>query len=226
MQNCKENKELREELFKLQDIKYKEFHSKLCPGTNNIIGVRIPILRKYAKEIEGKVDIFSIPNDYYEEIMIKGMLIGLEKELNYDKIQKFVPLIDNWAVCDVFCAGLKGVKKEKEKMWKFALKYIDSDKEFEVRFAVVMILDFYIDEEYIQRVLDILQKVNNKEYYAKMAVAWAYSVCFVKFFNKTKEVFDNMTKKDKFIYNKSIQKALESNRLSANQKEILRRMKV
>jgi len=218
--------DVKKDLFNLQDNKYQEFHSKLCPGTNNIIGVRIPVLRKYAKDIKGKVEIFSIPNNYYEEIMLKGMLIGLENELNYENIERFIPLIDNWAVCDTFCAGLKQVKRNKTKMWDFILKYIYSTKEFEVRFAVVMILDFYIEEEYIKDVLDILQKVKHEGYYAKMAVAWAYSICFIKFFNETKEIFNNMKIKDKFIYNKSIQKALESYRLLDNQKQILRKMKI
>lgn len=217
---------IKEDLFSLQDKKYQEFHSKLCPGISNIIGVRIPVLRKYAKENKDKVEIFSIPNDYYEEIMLKGMFIGLEKELNYENIEKFIPLIDNWAVCDVFCAGLKQVKKDKHRMWDFILRYINSIQEFEVRFAVVMILDFYIEEEYIKDVLGILQKVKHEGYYAKMAVAWAYSICFVKFFDETKKVFNNMKIKDKFIYNKSIQKALESYRLSDEQKQVLRKMKI
>lgn len=217
---------VKDDLFSLQDKKYQEFHSKLCPGTDNIIGVRIPVLRKYAKDIKDKVEIFSIPNDYYEEIMLKGMLIGLEKELNYENIERFIPLIDNWAVCDIFCSGLKQVKKDKSKMWEFILKYINSIEEFEVRFAVVMILNFYIEEEYITEVLEILQKIRHEGYYAKMAVAWAYSICFVKFFDQTKQVFNNMKIKDKFIYNKSIQKALESYRLIDEQKQELRKMKI
>lgn len=217
---------IKEELFNMQDKKYQEFHSGLCPGTSNIIGVRIPELRRYAKNLKGKVDIFSIPNDYYEEIMLKGMLIGLEKELNYENIEKFIPLIDNWAVCDVFCAGLKQVKKDKDKMWEFLLKYIYSKQEFEVRFAVVMILDFYIEDEYIDMVLEILQKVKHEGYYAKMAVAWAYSICFIKFFEKTRQIFINMQEKDKFTYNKSLQKATESYRLTDEQKQILRKMKI
>ena len=217
---------IEKDLFDLQDKKYQQFHSVLCPGTNNIIGVRIPILRNYAKKINGSIDIWSIKNEYYEEIMLKGMLIGLEKDLNYNDIEKFIPLIDNWAVCDVFCAGLKKVKKDKQKMWDFLLKYIYSSKEFEVRFAVVTILDFFIEEEYIDEILKILQKVKQDGYYAKMAIAWCYSICFIKFYEKTKSCFEQMKEKDKFIYNKSIQKAIESYRLTKEQKEVLRKMKI
>ena len=110
---------IKEKLFELSDQKYKEFHSGLCPGTDNIIGVRVPVLRNYAKELSKKYNIEEllqeIDNQYYEEIMLQGMLIGLEKQ-DFNTLQKqikqFVPKIDNWAICDVFCAGLKQTKKK------------------------------------------------------------------------------------------------------------------
>lgn len=220
--------DIKQDLLKMQDEKYKNFHSGLCPGVNNIIGIRIPVLRDYAKKIKGQVDISSISNDYYEEVMLKGMLIGLEKKLDFEKISNFIPLINNWAVCDTFCAGLKQIKNNKEKMWDFIQNYINSKKEFEVRFAVVTILDFYIDEQYIDRVLELLKTVKHEGYYAKMAVAWAYSFCFIKFFEKTKNEFESFDKNniDKFIYNKSIQKSIESYRLTKEQKNILKSMKI
>lgn len=220
--------DIKQDLLKMKDEKYKNFHSGLCPGVNNIIGIRIPVLRDYAKKIKGQVDISSISNDYYEEVMLKGMLIGLEKKLDFEKISNFIPLINNWAVCDTFCAGLKQIKNNKEKMWDFIQNYINSKKEFEVRFAVVTILDFYIDEQYIDRVLELLKTVKHEGYYAKMAVAWAYSFCFIKFFEKTKNEFESFDKNniDKFIYNKSIQKSIESYRLTNEQKNILKSMKI
>ena len=220
--------DIKQDLLKMQDEKYKNFHSGLCPGVNNIIGIRIPVLRDYAKKIKGQVDISSIPHHYYEEVMLKGMLIGLEKKLDFEKISNFIPLINNWAVCDTFCTGLKQIKNNKEKMWLFLQNYINSKKEFEVRFAVVTILDFYIDEQYIDRVLELLKTVKHEGYYAKMAVAWAYSFCFIKFFEKTKNEFESFDKNniDKFIYNKSIQKSIESYRLTKEQKNILKSMKI
>lgn len=219
---------IEEELLKLKDEKFQKFQEKLCPGVNNIIGIKTPLLRAYAKSIKGKIDISKIGTKYYEEIILKGMLIGLEKKLNFDQIENYIKLIDNWAVCDIFCAGLKQAKKQKEEMWEYIKKYINSKKEFEVRFAVVIMLDFYIDEEYIEKVLKRLGQVKHEGYYAKMAVAWAYSLCFIKFYEKTKEEFNKKDKKtvDKFIYNKSLQKALESYRLSDEQKEELRKMKI
>lgn len=120
--------DIKQDLLKMQDEKYKNFHSGLCPGVNNIIGIRIPVLRDYAKKIKGQVDISAISNDYYEEVMLKGMLIGLEKKLDFEKISNFIPLINNWAVCDTFCAGLKQIKNNKEKMWLFLQNYINSKK--------------------------------------------------------------------------------------------------
>ncbi len=229
---------IEKDLFELQDKEYREFQIKLCPGVNNIIGVRLPELRKYAKKISKTVKVADVPTKYYEEIMVKGMLIGLEKDLNFEQIENFIPLINNWAVCDTFCNGLKKIKNNKEQMWEFIQKYLKSEKEFEVRFAVDIILQYYIDANYIDKVLKILSKINHKGYYAQMAVAWAYSICFVKFYDKTKEHFekdlaknskqnnDRQIKIDKFTYNKSIQKAIESYRLSKEQKDELRNLKI
>ncbi len=229
---------IEKDLFELQDKEYRQFQIKLCPGVNNIIGVRLPELRKYAKKISKTVKVADVPTKYYEEIMVKGMLIGLEKDLNFEQIENFIPLINNWAVCDTFCNGLKKIKNNKEQMWEFIQKYLKSEKEFEVRFAVDIILQYYIDANYIDKVLKILSKINHKGYYAQMAVAWAYSICFVKFYDKTKEHFekdlaknskqnnDRQIKIDKFTYNKSIQKAIESYRLSKEQKDELRNLKI
>ena len=229
---------IEKDLFELQDKEYREFQIKLCPGVNNIIGVRLPELRKYAKKISKTVKVADVPTKYYEEIMVKGMLIGLEKDLNFEQIENFIPLINNWAVCDTFCNGLKKIKNNKEQMWEFIQKYLKSEKEFEVRFAVDIILQYYIDSNYIDKVLKILSKINHKGYYAQMAVAWAYSICFVKFYDKTKEHFekdlaknskqnnDRQIKINKFTYNKSIQKAIESYRLSKEQKDELRNLKI
>ena len=227
---------IEKDLFNMQDEKYRQFQIKLCPGVNNIIGVRLPELRKYAKNISKVVNYAEIPTKYYEEIMLKGMLIGLEKELNYEQIENFIPLINNWAVCDTFCSSLKKVKNDKDNMWDFLQKYLKSKQEYEIRFAVVMILQYFIDEKYIDKVLKILSKIKNKNYYAQMAVAWAYSICFIKFYDKTKKFFEKelikgednrfSIKIDNFIYNKSIQKAIESYRLTKEQKDELRKLKI
>ena len=224
--------EIKKELQNLADTKYKEFHKGLCPGTENIIGVRVPVLREYAKKLSKKYEIDdlleNIDDEYYEEIMLQGMLIGLKKDKEIanilKNIEKFVPKIDNWAVCDTFCAGLKITKKNLDKMWEFLQKYVKSSKEFEIRFGVVMILDYYITESYLDRNFKIFDSIKSDKYYVQMAVAWAVSMCLIKFYDKTIEYL-NKCKLDKFTYNKALQKAIESYRITNEQKEELRNMK-
>lgn len=222
---------IKEELVNLQDKKYKEFHSSLCPGTNNMIGIRVPVLRNYAKELlkqyEFRCLMENIDDEYYEEIMLQGMLIGLVKEdfnTIMEYIKTFIPKIDNWAVCDVFCAGLKITKKNKEKMWEFIKPYLKSDKEFEIRFSVVMILDYYIEEEYLNQIFKIFNEIQSTEYYVQMAVAWAISICIIKYYNETLEYLKN-AELDNFTYNKALQKGIESYRITPEQKQVLRNMK-
>lgn len=224
--------EIKKKLLELSDKKYKEFHGGLCPGTENIIGVRVPILRNYAKELfkeqDWKQTIKEIDNEYYEEIMLQGMLIGQAKTEDINIILKYVenyvPKIDNWAICDVFCAGLKITQKNKKEVWEFIQKYLKSDKEFEIRFAVVMILDYYIEEQYLSEDFKIFDDIKHEGYYVKMAVAWAISVCLIKFYDETVKYLEKC-KLDDWTYNKAIQKATESYRISDEKKEKLRKMK-
>lgn len=222
---------IREKIFELADEKYKEFHSSLCPGVDNIIGVRVPVLRKLAKEIASMPNwrecMNGIKDDYYEEVMLKGMILGLAK-MDIDeflmRVKEFIPKINNWAICDTFCAGLKATKKSEEKMWNFINKYINSEKEFEVRFAVVMMLDFYITDKYIDKVLSILNSIKHEGYYVRMAIAWAISICYIKY----EEITFNYLKRcslDDFTYNKALQKIMESYRVDKDKKEIIKKMK-
>ena len=217
---------IREKIFSLADEKYKEFHSGLCPNTNNIVGVRVPILRNYAKELvkEGfEKNYNKIQTEYYEEIMLKGMMIGLEKMDILTYIKEFIPYIDNWAVCDIFVAGLK--IKEKEKFYNFIQKYLENNKtEFEIRFGLVSLLDYYIDKEHIQEIFKITDKIKRDEYYIEMAIAWLISICYIKFPKETEEYLNNNKLSD-FAYNKSIQKIIESTRVDEQVKNKLRKMK-
>ena len=225
-------KKIRQELLSLQDKKYQEFHSSLCPGTDNIIGVRVPILRNYAKKLSKQENIkeyiFFNKTKYYEEVMLQGMLIGLIKNCDIKEtlsmIKNFIPKIDNWAVCDICCAGLKTINKNKEIVWTFIQKYLKSKKEFEVRFAIVMMLDYFIDEKYTDKVLTILDNIKHDAYYVKMAVAWTISIAFVKFPDKTMKYL-KQNNLDDWTYNKSLQKICESLRVSKEMKEKIKRMK-
>ena len=221
---------IREKIFELADEKYKEFHSGLCPNINNIVGVRVPVLRNYAKEL-AKGDfrnyLANAKDEYYEEVLLQGMVIGLAKmelKRRLEYIDKFVPKIDNWAICDVFCAGLKFVNKNKEEVWNFIQKYLKSNNEFEIRFGVVIMLDFYITEAYIDKVLKMLNEIKHEGYYVKMAVAWAISICYIKFPKETFKLLKE-NKLDDFTFNKALQKIIESYRVSDEDKRKIRAMK-
>ena len=150
---------------------------------------------------------------------MKDDIAEIQKE-----IKIFIPKIDNWAVCDVFCSGLKITKIYKKEMWFFLQKYLKSNKEFEIRFAIVMILNYYIEDEYLENDFKIFDSITSKQYYVQMAIAWAISVACVKFYDKTILYLEkNML--DQFTYNKAIQKAIESYRINDIQKEKLRKMK-
>lgn len=224
-----ENK-IRQDLFAMQDLKYKEFHGSLCPDMDNIIGVRIPKLREYAKELykSNKLEDIKIGDKYYEELVIQGMLIGFQTKAPIEEVIKqvkeFVPKINSWAVCDTFCAGLKITKKYQTEMFKVIKEYLKSKQEYEVRFAIVMLLDYYINDQYIAQVLQILNNISLDKYYVQMANAWAVSICLIKYYNKTLE-FLKTTKIDDFTYNKGIQKAIESCRITREQKDYLRTLK-
>lgn len=224
---------IKNDLINLIDEKYKEFHSNLCPGINNILGIRVPVLRNYAKQLAKNYSLeellANIDDEYYEEIMLQGMIIGLKKKEEWDVVKQlildFIPKIDNWAICDTFCAGLKITKKYKNEMWELIQETLKSSKEFEIRFAVVMILDYYIDEEYLEKDFEIFDQIKHEDYYVRMAIAWAISICLIKFYDETTSYLINNTSLDNWTYNKAIQKAIESYRIIDKQKDELREMK-
>ncbi|WDV46659.1 DNA alkylation repair protein [Clostridiaceae bacterium M8S5] len=221
---------IKQQLIQLADEEYQKFQSKLCPGINNILGVRIPKLRKLAKQIvkeDFRDYIKEAKDDYYDETMLQGIVLGYAKA-DIDEIIKyisiFVPKINNWAVCDVFCNGLKITNDYKEKMWNFILPYIDSTSEFKVRFAVVMLLEYYIQKEYIDKIFKRLDSIKHEGYYVKMAVAWTVSICYIKFPKQTLNYLKN-NELDDFTYNKSLQKIVESTRTCNETKTLMRSMK-
>ncbi len=223
-----------EDLQSLSDPKYREFQGGLIPGENRLLGVRIPVLRQYAGEIYAKCGkqadtlLQEIGDNYYETIVLQGMIIGMQKKIPREKlfaqIESFVPKIRNWGICDTFCAGLKEVRRYPDETWDFLQKYLRSDKEFEIRFAIVMMLDYYINEKYLERLFKASESVHHDGYYVKMAVAWLLSICFVKFYDETL-MFMKKAELDDFTYNKALQKARESRRISKEQKEKLQAMK-
>ena len=222
--------EIRKELFKLQDLKYKEFHSGLCPNVDKIIGVRVPLLKEIAKKIakeDYKNFLENIKDEYYEELVLHGLVIGYAKitiEETFKYLEGFVPKINSWAVCDTICSNLKITKKYMEEMWGFLEQYIKSDKEYEIRFAVVMYLNYFLTEDYIERILKNIEEIKSKEYYVQMAIAWLISFAYIKQKEKTEKyiIKNNL---DVFTQNKAIQKICESYRVSNEDKIKLRKYK-
>ncbi len=221
---------IKEKLAAHKDDEYRIFASKLLPGVDTLLGVRIPILRRLAKEIarmDWRYYLQQASQDSFEEIMLQGMVIGtvevetLEELLPY--IQGFLPLIDNWSVCDSFCASLKIVKRNKREAFLFIQSYIYSIHPYEVRFAIVMLLNYYIEEEYLERLFSLFDQVQLEHYYVQMALGWAISACYVKFPVETlaylkKHHLSSIT------YRMAIRKICESKKVSRADKEVIKQL--
>lgn len=216
---------VREELFKNQDIQYKEFNAKLIPNINRdkVIGVRIPALRKLGKSLTDN----NFAWEYFEERMLHGFYIGYAKlpfEERLSLLDEFVPKIDNWAVCDCVCSTLKFINKNKDEFFENLKKYMKSGREYELRFAVVILMDYYIDDEYIDFTVDYFKNISSDYYYVNMAVAWALSVAFVKYRDKVMPVLESgcLTKE---IQNMTISKIRDSFRVDKEDKAYLKTLR-
>jgi 3-methyladenine DNA glycosylase AlkD len=233
-----QGQKLREEILRrmeeLREEDYKNFTANLIPGIdrNKMLGVRIPALRKLASEIlkgdPAELGCYiqtlkqeGITECLYEEKQLWGILLAKAKMTDDQRMEQyrgFVPVIDNWAVCDIACATLPAIKKNPAIWMDFILSYVRRDKEFEIRFGVVMLLANFIDEDHIDRVLLELSSVTHPAYYVTMAVGWTLAACYVRFPNKTEALISKGVL-SKEIQNKTIQKIRESNSVSKENKE-------
>ena len=227
--NKKSYKEFLKYLKSLEDIKYREFHSKLTDTKYEIIGIRVPIMKKIAKEI-CKTDIekfFSVvSNNYYEEIFIEGIVLSSSSEKVLDKyLVNFIKKIDNWAICDSFCSNLKIISKKMVKYWMYFTGLIDLEKEFQTRVSIVIMMNYYLSDNYIDRVLYIVSNINSDKYYINMAISWLLSAAIIKYENKVLELLE--TKKlSKFVQNKTISKINDSYRVSEEVKRIVKNYRI
>ncbi len=222
--------EIREELFALKEDKFQVFAASLLPGCENLLGVRIPLIRKIAKKVSNRnpIDFLDNANDiYFEETMLKALIIGNmteDIEVILEQVVLFIPKITNWSLCDSFCNELKIVRLHKERVWKFLQRYHQSREAYEIRFAVVLLLFHYMEKKYINEIIKILDEIKHDDYYVKMAVAWCLQACFVNFPAETMPYLGD-NKLDDFTYNKTLQKITESQKVDKTTKEMIRSMK-
>lgn len=225
--------EVKEYLLSKKDSKYYDFSLELnIYHKYKSIGVRIPIIRDYAKKLskEYSLDylIKNIDEEYYEEILLKGFIIGNYKDLTYDELVSYIdnhlPKIKDWSMCDTFVASLKITKKYLDKLWKYLNKKLNSKKEFDVRFSLVMLLNYYINDDYKDKIYEVIKSVKNEEYYVKMANAWLLSYMFINYYDDTIN-FIKKNKIDSWTLRKGITKAIESFKISVENKKILAKIR-
>ena len=218
-------------LFELQDLKYKEFQCKLMPTINpeTVIGVRTPELRKLAREFsktpEALAFIKILPHTYYEEKNLHGFLIETIKdyEASIAAVEAFLPYIDNWATCDLISPKI--YKKHLPELYEKIKVWLKSGQTYTVRFGIGMLMSFYLNDEFIPEMLDLVAGIRSEEYYINMMIAWYFATALAKQYDAALPVIQER-RLEKWTYNKAIQKAIESYRVGDDVKAYLRTLKV
>ncbi len=223
--------QIQEKLFDLQDLGYKEFHSKLMPTVckDKIIGVRVPQLRKLAKELnnlELKAEFLNtLPHKYYEEDNLHAFLI--EQIKDYDecilRLDDFLLFIDNWATCDMMTPKVLG--KNLALLYGKIVEWTKSEHTYIVRFAIVTLMKFFMDERLEEKHLKLLLSIKSDEYYINMAIAWYLATALSSRWDLVIPYIENK-KFNRWVHNKAIQKSVESYRITPEQKEYLRTLKI
>ncbi len=210
-------------IYSLRDEKYREFTKKLVTSKYEIIGIRIPVLKKLAKDL-AKNNIDEILNisshDIFEIYMLKGLVISNIKDKSEARKQflKYIEFIDNWSLCDTFISSFKIIKNDKEFYFKKATELINSSDEFKERVGLVIMLDYFLDDESIDEIFKLIGKYHTEKYYSKMALAWLLSVAYVKYLDKTKKFIENSVL-DRDILKMTERKIKDSFRVSSADKE-------
>jgi len=213
------------------DSEYKKFsETTIVPKCYAVAGIRMPVIRQFAKEIckgDWRSYLDAVRDEYSEDMILRGMIIAeakMDLDERFAKINEFVPKIDNWGICDSFCSSLKITKKNKDAVWNMIMPFIGTGEEFQIRFAVVMMLAYFMDEEYVDMVIEHMEKIRHPGYYVKMAVAWCLSYCFINFPEKTMTYLKDNTLDD-FTFGKALSKITDSFRVGENLKDEIRKMR-
>lgn len=224
------NEEILKELFSLKDEKYKEFSSSLMPTVDKetVIGVRMPVIRKLARKLckEKQYEEFlnSLPHCYYEENNLHAFIIAEIKEFEkcVEETEKFLPFVDNWATCD----GLRPLvfKKQNEKLLPYIKKWLKSEHTYTIRFGIECLMNYFLDEKFDEEYLKIVSEIKSEEYYVNMMIAWFFATALAKRYQSTLPYIERKLLSD-FVHKKTIQKAVESYRLTKEQKEYLKTLR-
>ena len=225
--------EITSHLFSLQDIAYRDFQAKLIPNIalDSVIGVRTPLLRSFAKELykecgEGLSDFLSsLPHKYFDENQLHAFLISEQKDFEacLALLENFLPFINNWATCDQLSP--KVFKKNHEKLLPYIEKWLESGETYTIRFAVGMLMQHFLDEDFNPDYLEKVASIRSQEYYVNMMLAWYFATALAKQYQAALP-FIEQKKLDVWAHNKAIQKSIESYRISPEQKEYLRSLKI
>lgn len=224
-------RDVRKRLFEMQDTGYRDFHARLILTVEKekIIGIRTPILRKFAKEFgkteESELFLKVLPHQYYEENNLHGLLI--EQIRDYDKcleeLERFLPFIDNWATCDLL--ALHMMKKHRDIFIREVFRWIESDQPYTIRFGIGMLMRHYLDEEFKTEYPEKVAAIRSEEYYVNMMRAWYFSTALAKQYENVLPFLEKR-QMDVWTHTKTIQKAIESYRITSEQKEYLRTLRI
>lgn len=218
-------------LFELQDLKYRDFHAKLMPTVNKekIIGVRTPALRvfakKYGKTDEAKEYLQILPHQYYEENNLHGLLIEQIKDYDtcLEELERFLPYIDNWATCDML--AVKVVKNHLDTFIDEVYRWMESDHAYTIRFGISMLMRYYLEDAFQMEYPEKVAQIRSEEYYVNMMRAWYFATALAKQYEKVLPFLEKR-QMDVWTHNKTIQKAIESYRITSEQKEYLRTLRI
>ena len=223
--------EIRQSLFELQDIKYRDFQAKLIPGkdTETMIGVRTPELRKLAKQMLKREDIGEflrdLPHRYFDEDQLHAFIVsGIKEYGKYMKeLRRFLPFVDNWATCDQMSPGV--FKKHRPELLAEIREWLGSEHTYTVRFGIGMLMQHFLDEDFDPAYPELVAGVRSEEYYVNMMIAWYFATALAKQYDAVLPYIEGR-RLDPWVHNKTIQKAIESYRVSDEQKKYLRSLKM
>ena len=223
--------EIRVELFKMQDMDYRDFNSKLIPTVDkeSMIGIRTPDLRKYAKQLGKSSDVIeflqTLPHKYFDENQLHAFIISEIKDFKncIDEINRFLPYIDNWATCDQLSP--KVFKKYHNELLEYIKDWLKSDKVYTLRFGIGMLMEHFLDEDFDILYPEMVSKIRSGEYYINMMIAWYFATALAKQYESIIPFIENNSL-DIWTHNKAIQKSIESYRITDEQKAYLRELKI